>query len=121
MKIAITSRGPSPEDKVDERFGRAYWILFYDDAADRWEAFENSEGVNAVQGAGIATAQVVAGRGAKVVITGAVGPKAYQALAAAGIEAYQGATGTVADALRAWREGKLPRATAATAAGKPHT
>lgn len=119
MKIAITSRGPSPDSPVDERFGRAYWLLTFDDETQTWDAFDNAEARNAVQGAGIAAAQAASDRGVRVVLTGVTGPKAFRALEAAGIEVYHGASGTAEAALVDWRERRLERATIASAAGRP--
>lgn len=119
MKIAVTAQGSDPDSKVDQRFGRAYWILFYDEAADSWEALENSSARNAVQGAGIQAAQQVADRRAGVLVTGVTGPKAFKALDAAGIQVMHGAAGTVRETLQAYREGKLTRASAEMAVGAP--
>lgn len=117
MKIAITAQGPKPESTVDQRFGRAYWLLFYDEDSASWEALENSSARNAMQGAGIQAAQQVADRKAAVLITGVTGPKAYTALQAAGIKVMHGATGTVVDALQAYRQGQLVEASADDAVG----
>ena len=50
---------------------------------------------------------MVAKAGAKSLVTGWVGPKAVQVLAAAGITIYNTNLPTVAEALRDYREGKL--------------
>lgn len=117
MKIAVTAQGPTPDSSVDQRFGRAYWLLFYDEAGQSWEPLENSAARNAVQGAGIQAAKLVAERGASVLITGVTGPKAYQALHAAGVRIMHGAVGTVAETLQAYRDGKLQEADADAATG----
>ncbi len=119
MKIAVTAQGPTPDSSVDQRFGRAYWLLFYDEAAQSWEPLENSAARNAVQGAGIQAAQIVAERGASVLITGVTGPKAYQALHAAGVRIMHGASGTVVETLRAFHDDKLREADADSATGGP--
>ena len=119
MKIAITAQGPSPESAVDRRFGRAYWMLFYDQASRSWEAMENSVARNAVQGAGIQAAQQVADRQAAVLITGITGPKAFRALRTAGVKIIHGASGTVQESLQAYLDGLLAEATAEMAAGTP--
>jgi predicted Fe-Mo cluster-binding NifX family protein len=119
MRIAVTARSPTPENPLDERFGRAYWILIYDEGADSWEAFDNCAARNAVQGAGIRAAQALAERNVNVLLTGVTGPKAFRALEAAGIQVYHGARGTPASALPAWREGRLERATPEAALGTP--
>lgn len=117
MKIAVTAQGESPDSRVDQRFGRAYWILFHDETDDSWDALENSSARNALQGAGIQAAQQVSDRQAGVLITGVTGPKAFKALEAAGIRVMHGATGTVQEALQAYRQGCLTEATAETAVG----
>ena len=35
MKVAVSSVGPSLEDRVDERFGRASYLLIVDDDTPR--------------------------------------------------------------------------------------
>ena len=118
MKIAITALGKTSEDSIDERFGRAFWILLYDEENDTWEAYDNSDARNAMQGAGIRAAQAVADRGAEVVITGATGPKAFQALTAAGIKIYHGAKkSTAREALEAMRRGEFEVADAPSSPG----
>jgi predicted Fe-Mo cluster-binding NifX family protein len=119
MKIAVTAQGPEPDSQVDQRFGRAYWILFYDQTSDSWEALENSGARNAPQGAGIQAAQQVSDRQAKVLITGVTGPKAFKALTAAGIRVVHGAAGTAREALQAYRQGRLTEASAEMAVGAP--
>ena len=54
---------------------------------------------DAAQGAGIQTAQLVADKGTKAVITGEVGPKAGQVLEAAGILMITGKSGSARVAL----------------------
>jgi len=58
-------------------------------------------------GAGIQAAQSVANKGAKLVITGNVGPNAYGALSAAGIEIVTGASGTVREVVEKFNRGEL--------------
>ncbi len=119
MKIAVTSQGETPESSVDERFGRAYWILIYDEVDDSWEALENSVARNAMQGAGIQAAQLVSDHQATVLITGVTGPKAFRALDAAGVRVMHGAKGTVQEALQIFCAGGLTEASADMAVGAP--
>lgn len=117
MKIAITAQGNSPESPVDPRFGRAAWLLVHDDQTGAWESFDNVSGRDAAHGAGIQAAQSVADRQAEVVITGAIGPKAFQSLMAAKIRIFHGARGTVNDALVAFQKGELSEASEEDATG----
>jgi predicted Fe-Mo cluster-binding NifX family protein len=117
VRIAVTARDRDPAGAVDERFGRAYWLLVYDEETEAWEPFENARARNAVQGAGIQAAQALAERQVQVLLTGVTGPKAFRSLEAAGIEVFHGATGTPESALADWRAGRLERATGATAVG----
>ncbi len=67
---------------------------------------ENS-GALAGGGAGISTAQTIAGKGVEVILTGNCGPNAFQVLSATGIEVITGVTGRVRDAIQGYKSGKL--------------
>jgi len=114
MKICITAKGAGLNDPVDPHFGRAAYFLFYDTETEALDAVANSPGAH---GAGVQAAQIVAGNGAEAVITGSVGPNAHQGLAAAGVEIYIGAQGTVADAIADYKAGKLSRAAGPSGGG----
>jgi predicted Fe-Mo cluster-binding NifX family protein len=68
-------------------------------------------------GAGIQAAQAIANKDVKLLITGNVGPKAFQALAAAGIEVATGAFGTVREAVEKYKSGELDKTGAPTVGG----
>lgn len=106
MKVAVTSRGSTLDDQVDPRFGRCanFVIIETDDMS--FEAVSNSNAA-AGGGAGIQSAQLVADKGAKTVLTGNCGPNAYRTLEAAGIEVIVGATGTVRETVEAHKAGAL--------------
>ena len=107
MKVAITAQGPDMTSPVDPRFGRARYFVVADTETGEAAAHDNSMNLNAAQGAGIQAAQNVASLGVEAVVTGNLGPKAFVSLQAAGIKAYTGAAGTVADALAALKAGQL--------------
>lgn len=113
MKIAITARGVRLDSEVDPRFGRAPYILIVDTETLAFEAVDNSENVNAFKGAGIKAASMVSERGARVLMTGYCGPKAFTTLEAAGVKVVNDVTGTVRDALEAFKAGRYTYATAA--------
>jgi predicted Fe-Mo cluster-binding NifX family protein len=109
MKLAISASGPALSDAVDERFGRAVYFILVDPSTMEHEAIDNSVNRNALQGAGIAAAELVAGHEVEAVLTGQLGPKAFRALQAASIPAYAAAGMTAADAVAAFKSGSLER------------
>ncbi len=117
MKIAVSAQNGSMDAQVDPRFGRAKCFIVIDAETGGFSAHDNAINLNATQGAGIQAAKNVADLGVRGVITGHVGPKAYATLSAAGIEMYTGASGTVRDALEAFRAGKLSKAEKANVDG----
>jgi len=117
MKVAITSQGQDLAAAVDPRFGRARYFVLVDTESGATSAADNSQNLNAAQGAGIQAGKNVADLGAQAVITGHVGPKAFATLRAAGIDIYTGATGTVADAVDQFKAGSLQQAAGANVEG----
>lgn len=107
MKIAVSATQPNIEADVDERFGRAKSFMIYDSDSESWEPIENNPNLNAVQGAGIQTAQMLANSGVEAVLTGHCGPKAFRVLSAAGIKVYTGCSGAISQALVALKKGDL--------------
>jgi predicted Fe-Mo cluster-binding NifX family protein len=106
MKIAVSSTGPGPDAEVDPRFGRSSYFVIVDGDSMEFEAVENPN-VMAAGGAGIQSAQLVADKGASVVLTGHCGPNAYQTLQAAGISLCVGVGGTVGSAVEAYKAGQI--------------
>ncbi|MCD6365056.1 MAG: NifB/NifX family molybdenum-iron cluster-binding protein, partial [Planctomycetes bacterium] len=96
MKVAITSQGPDMNSALDPRFGRCPYFMIVDTDTMKSEAVENSS-VMLGGGAGIQSAQLMAEKDVKFVLTGNCGPNAYQTLSAAGIGVIIGCSGSVAD------------------------
>ena len=117
MKIAISSSGKTADSQVDPRFGRAAFFMVVDTDTGAFEAHDNVQNLNAVQGAGIQAARHVADLGADAVLTGHVGPKAFVALQAAGVKIFVGASGTVRQSLEQYKAGQLAEAAEATVEG----
>ena len=88
-KIAITSEGPALDDLVDPRFGRAAGFVVVDLESMETRYIDNGQTQVMAQGAGIQAAELMAGAGVSCVLTGFVGPKAFQALSAARIRVVQ--------------------------------
>jgi len=117
MKIVFTTSGDSLNSPLDSRFGRAPKFLVYDLESETFEVVDNQQNLNAAQGAGIQSAETVARLGAKSVVTGHCGPKAFRVLLAAGIKVYTTDAPTVAAALEQYRAGQLTEAKAADVEG----
>ena len=117
MKIVFTTSGDSLNSPLDSRFGRAPKFLVYDLESETFEVVDNQQNLNAAQGAGIQSAETVARLGAKSVVTGHCGPKAFRVLLAAGIKVYTTDATTVAAALEQYRAGQLTEAKAADVEG----
>ena len=117
MKLAITATGPDLSTAVDQRFGRARYLLIVEMPGRTVKAIDNLAGINAAQGAGVQAAQSVVDNQAEVLITGHCGPKAFRALRAAGIEVYLTPEGTVAEAIDRFEAGQLARADSADVDG----
>jgi predicted Fe-Mo cluster-binding NifX family protein len=106
MKIAVSSTGPGLDSQVDPRFGRCQYFIIIDPDTMEFESLENSN-VMASGGAGISAAQMIAGKGVKIVLTGNCGPNAYQVFSQAGIQIITGVTGVVRDVIQNFKDRKL--------------
>lgn len=107
MKVAVTAQGGELTSELDPRFGRAKWFVIFDAETGEHESVDNSAGVNAPSGAGIATGQKIIDSGATVVITGHCGPNAERVLTSAGIKIVERTGGTVAEAIDAFKKEEL--------------
>ena len=116
MKVAVSSTGGSLESAVDSRFGRCSVFLIVDTETMKYQAVPNSS-IGAAHGAGIGAAQSVAQLGVKAVLTGQVGPNAHMALSQGGVQIYTGASGTVRQAVEAYKRGELRSASSPTVGG----
>jgi predicted Fe-Mo cluster-binding NifX family protein len=83
-KICVTAKGPDLESEVDPNFGRAAYFLIVDPNTLEFKSFGNPHS-QAGHGAGIQSAQFVAGQSVSAVLTGQVGPNAQQVLESVGI------------------------------------
>jgi predicted Fe-Mo cluster-binding NifX family protein len=111
-KIAICSEGPGLDDLLDSRFGRAAGFIIIDPDTLIFEYVNNGASQAASQGAGIQAAEILSRTKVKAVLTGSVGPKAFQALQAAGIKIGQNLENmTVRQALERYKKGQVEWAT----------
>jgi len=118
-KIAVTSEGPSLDDRVDPRFGRAAGFVVVDLDTMETQYIDNGRSQMMAQGAGIQAAELVARAGVRCLLTGFVGPKAFQALNAAGIQVGQNLEGlTVRQAIERYQSGGVDMARSANRPGR---
>ncbi|MDD3905739.1 MAG: NifB/NifX family molybdenum-iron cluster-binding protein [Candidatus Omnitrophica bacterium] len=106
MKICVTSEGKTLDSKIDPRFGRCQYFVFVDTDTLDLEAVENPN-MQFQGGAGIQSGQLMISRGVKAVLTGNVGPNAFQTLQAGGIKIYTGLSGKVRNAVENYKSGEL--------------
>jgi predicted Fe-Mo cluster-binding NifX family protein len=116
MKICVSAASNSLDAPVDPRFGRCPYFIIVDLETMQFEAIPNVAS-NAMGGAGIQAAQTIVGRGVKVLITGNIGPKAFQALSSAGIRIITGVYGTVREVVEKYRRGELKETSRPTVGG----
>lgn len=113
MKICISAIGNNLDAALDPRFGRAVYFLIVDDKGKLIKAIKNT-GVQAMRGAGITAAQIVAKEKVNVVITGNIGPNASMVLGSSGIKIFLGSPGMkVQNVLQEYQKGKLQETTEA--------
>ncbi len=106
MKVVVSSQGESLDALASPVFGRCPTYLFVDTATMEFEALPNPA-VSQGGGAGIQAAQFVVNEGAQAVLTGNLGPNAFDVLQAAGVPSYLAIEGTVRQAVEAYNAGQL--------------
>ena len=116
MKICVSAVSDSLDAEVDPRFGRCPYFAIVDAETMMFESIPNTAS-SSMGGAGIQAAQLVADRGVKVLITGNIGPNAFQALSAANIKVITGAFGSVREAIEKYKRGELKDTGAPTVRG----
>jgi predicted Fe-Mo cluster-binding NifX family protein len=107
MKIAISSKGMNLDAEIDPRFGRAAYIPIIDPDTMTFDVLDNKENINTFKGAGIQAASNVNEKGASALITGYCGPNAFKTLDVANIKVAVDVSGTVKEAVMAFKEEKL--------------
>jgi predicted Fe-Mo cluster-binding NifX family protein len=106
------------DQAVDPRFGRAAGFMIVDAADMSFQYLDNGGSQTMAQGAGIQAAEAVVRSGAEVVLTGFVGPKAFRALQAAGIQIGQNLDHMkVVEAVQAYLESRTTTAQAPNSGG----
>ncbi|MBN2443880.1 MAG: NifB/NifX family molybdenum-iron cluster-binding protein [Spirochaetales bacterium] len=113
MKICITSQGNNLTSLVDPKFGRCAFFIIVNPETLEFEAISNNN-ASSGGGAGIQSGQLASEKDVKAVLTGNVGPNAFQTLKAAKIDIITGVSGTISEAIENYNNGKYKTITEAT-------
>lgn len=106
MKVCVTASEKSLDAQLDPRFGRCKYFIIIDPETLQFEAIDNVAAA-AMHGAGIQASQIVIEKGVETILTGNVGPNAYQVLSTAGIKIITGATGTIKEVVEKYKKGEF--------------
>lgn len=117
MKVAVSADSAALASTVDPRFGRALCFVIVDTSSGEYKICENQRARARSHGAGPLVAKTLADLGVSAVITGNVGPNAFRALRAAGIEVFVVYAGTVESVIARYKVGRLQKAESPTRAG----
>ena len=105
--------GTDLNTQVDPRFGRCQYFVIVDSDTLEFEAIGNPN-IGAMSRAGIQSAQMMVDKGVQVILTGNVGPNAFQTLSTAGVQIMAGVTGTLRETIRQFNSGQLQPVSRAT-------
>lgn len=116
MRICITAVSNNLDSQLDSRFGRSPWFIIIDPETMEYEAVPNSA-INSMHGAGIQAARLIVDKGANLVISGNIGPNAYNVLSSEGINVITGVSGTVTNIIGRYKNGELRHSSSPTVRG----
>jgi len=104
--IAVAAIRDSLNSNICPQFGRAPKFIIYNLETETFTVFENKSALSS-SGAGRGTSENLISKGVEVVIARNCGGKALDALKSAKIKVFSNVTGTVKDAIEAFKKGKL--------------
>jgi predicted Fe-Mo cluster-binding NifX family protein len=106
MKVTATANGVDLDASISPVFGRCSTYILVDTETLQFEALDNPA-LSAPGGAGVQAAQFVIKRGAQAVLTGNVGPNAFGVFQAAHVPVFLIGSGSVRNAVEAYKKGLL--------------
>ena len=101
MKLCVTSTGKDLDSRVEEHFAQATYFVFVDTDTMAFGAALNNARMPK-RWSGVGAAQIVLERNPDAVVTGFIGPHAFDALKIGHVQVFDGASGdeTVREAVR---------------------
>ncbi|MBU3941379.1 MAG: NifB/NifX family molybdenum-iron cluster-binding protein [Nanoarchaeota archaeon] len=111
MKIAISSTGQGLDSQLSPLFGRCAFFVIVDIENNKIKSDKTIENKAVMQagGAGIMAAQIVGNEKVNVVISNAIGPRAFDVLQQLNIDVYKAQGSTVKEAVELFIQGKLSK------------
>lgn len=106
MKVAISATGKTIDNLLDMRFGRCEYFQIHDTENGEVKFIKN-KGQLSGGGAGIAAAQQLIDEKVDVIITGSLGPNAYEIIEKAEIKAYKCGNISISSVLDKYNKGEL--------------
>jgi predicted Fe-Mo cluster-binding NifX family protein len=109
MKVAIAASGVNLDSQASSVFGRSSHLILIDLVDGEFKDLKAipNPATTEVGGAGIKTARIVGDERAQALISGSVGPNAFELLKQLDIKTYKMVPGTVAENLTLLSQGKL--------------
>lgn len=115
MKIAISAEEKNIDSLIDVRFGRCEYFQIHDTNSKEVIVVENS-GLTCSGGAGIVASQQLIDENVNVIITGNLGPNAFEIIEKAEVRAYKCGKISVKSALKKFGDNELEEIKIATKA-----
>ncbi|MBU5293923.1 NifB/NifX family molybdenum-iron cluster-binding protein [Anaerosalibacter bizertensis] len=106
MKIGLSSNGKDLDSTLDLRFGRCSYFIIYDIEKSDFESIEN-KGLTSEGGAGIAASQQLIDENVDVIITGKLGPNAFNIINKADIKVFKSEAISIKDAIEKYKKDEL--------------
>ena len=106
MKIVISSTGKTSANLLDMRFGRCEYFQIHDTENGEVKILEN-KGQNSSGGAGIVASNQLIEEKVDAIITGNLGPNAFELIEKSGIKAYKCGNIAISLVLEKYNKGEL--------------
>ncbi len=105
---------------VDDHTGRSPFFIIYDTDTEGFEAIDNWRVGECLHWAGPKAVALLARAGTRAMLVKRIGPSAFRRFGDAQIDVFYAGTVTVVDAIKLFRLGCLPRASAPNCRGHDH-